>query len=344
MPLLARFHALMRMHCFAARLLILLALPLDGRALDPFYSEADWGKLRDAYLAGKPPGEFRSGDIQIPIGLNLEVTRLPHFEVAEASLAEALQHLHTLFEDQTRTPFPVCLLSPDAVLSSNRIRLQLKDISALECLKFIGESSGYFYAVADDKLTFGLQPIEVLNPWSRLQYFNLPISEALANHWFSSANKAWQQNNPQPLNAEDHLAKLGVPFPVGTRAEFVPSLNLLACVQSSFALPALQTLIAETEARLVIESTLKKSTPLPPGMKLGSFTPSNRLRQVLATVLARTGKYLEPRHGTTSDVLEEHGLVFPKGAWAWYDRSSSRLHIINSAEQLAKIELLNRDN
>jgi hypothetical protein len=325
-------------------LLILLSIPIDGKALDPFYTDADWEKFRDAYLAGKPPSYSRASDTQIPIGLNLEITRLPHFQVSDVSLAEALQHLRTLFDDQTQTPFPECLLTADAALPSRRISLHLNEISALECLRFIGESSGHLYAVMDDKLFFGHRPIEPLNPWDRLQYFNLPISEALAFHWFSSAKKTWQQNDPKPSNAGEHLANLGVPFPAGTRAEFIPSMNLLACVQSEFVLPALQTLVAETEARLAIESSLMKARPLPPNMELRSLKPSNLLRQELSTVLARSGKYLEPRHATTAVVLRAHGVQFPKGASAWFDPSSSQLHVINTPEQLAMIELLNSVN
>lgn len=321
---------------------ILFSIPTNGNALDPFYSDSYWKTLRDAYL-GSNHGSYVAG-YQPPIGLTLEITRLPHYRVSNATLAEGLQHLIALFEQQTQIPFPECLITPAAALSPMRITLDLNDISVLECMRFIGEKGGHFYSLMEDKLIFGRRPSEQINPWDRLQYYNLPISEALAFHWFSDSKKAWLKNESKPWNAGEFLADLGVSFPKGTRAEFIPSMNILACVHCDWVLPALQTLVAETEARLSIESALSKKTPLPHGMEIRTLEPAKSLQQPLSTVLARWGKYLVPHNATTSHVLRERGVQFPLGSSAWFDVSSSRLHVINTPEQLAMIERLNSNN
>lgn len=320
-------------------LLISLIIPIAAKALDPFYSDEDWNKLRSAYLKAEPPNVSQP-KTHPPVGLVLETTRLSKFELYDATLPDALQELRAQFSNLTDSPFPECLLTAAAATSSARISLKLNDVSALECLRFIGQNSGHHYSVADDKLIFGRRANAPLNPWNRLQFFNLPLSEALAHLWFSDAKKAWHKNDFKPWRVEAFLDEQGVPFPQGTQAVFVPSMNVLPCVQGDFALPALQTLIAEAEARLHIEGHLKNKDPLPSGMELRSLKPNPVMLVSLSKVCARSGKYLEPRHATTQDILSGVGVQFPKGSSAWFDPASSQLHVINTPEQLTQIDTL----
>jgi hypothetical protein len=306
-------------------------------ALDPFYSDTEWEQLRNAYFDAEPPSEPARSKTETPVGVLLEMTRLPAFEVANATLPQALLKLGNQFQVATQRAFPESLLTPNAAVTSGRISLSLKNETVIECLRYIEELSGHHYTVIEDRLHF-MNPQATINPWRELKFINLAVSEALASHWFPKAKSLWEKGEASLWNAESFLDKQGVPFPKGTRAEFVPSMNILACVQSSFALPALQTLISETEAQLTIESALKRDVVLPPGMERRSLKPGKAMQGRLALVLARTGNYLEPRHSTTKYVLSEMGVLFPAGASAWFEPKSTRLHVINSPPHLSAIE------
>jgi hypothetical protein len=310
-------------------------------AFDPFYSDSEWEQLRSAYFAAEPPSEPARSKTETPVGLLLEMTRLPAFEVADAPLPQALLKLGNQFQVATKRIFPESLLTPHAAERSGRISLSLKDVPVLECLRYFEELSGQPYTVIEDRLHF-MNPPATINPWGKLKFINLAVSKALASHWFPKAKSLWEKGEASLWNVESFLDKQGVPFPKGTRAEFVPSMNILACVQSSFALPALQTLISETEAQLTIESALKREVVLPPGMELRSLKTGKFLRKSLSQVMARSGQYLEPRHGTTSHLLEEHGVSFPKGSSAWFEHKSQTLYVINTPAQLHTIEQLSQ--
>lgn len=305
--------------------------------LDPFYSDAQWQTLREAYLNVVTPKQAERLPTEIPIGLLLETTRLPKFETQGATLAEALVHLKDQFFRQTQVPFPECLITPELANATQSITLSLADISVIECLRYIGELGGSFYSVKENTLTFGLSS-PTLNPWSRLEYRNLPISEALASLWFPEAKKEWSQGGTSLWQAERKLDKLGIPFPENTRADFVSNMNILACIQGEISTACLRKLIEETEAQLRVESVLNKSQCLHDGMEFRSLKPGVSLEKYIARVLERSGRYLVPNCATTKDVLEHHGISFPLGAFAWWDCHIKALHTVNTPAQLRAIE------
>jgi hypothetical protein len=325
-------------------LLIWLALQYaismpSANGMDPFYSDAQWQALRESYLHAVTPKHTKRSPTEIPIGLLLETTRLPKFETKGATLAEALVKLKDQFFSQTQIAFPECLITPERASGDRTITLALTDLSVIECLRYIGEMGGSFYSVQGNTLTFGSYP-PTLNPWSRLEYKNLPISEALASHWFPEAKKRSSEGDISIWPAEKDLEKHGIPFPENTKADFVSNMNILACIQGDIATTCLKTLIAETEAQFRIESVLNKSQSLPDGMELRSLKPGVSLEKYLARVLERSGRYLVPNCATTKDVLEYNGISFPLGAFAWWDRHTKTLHTVNTPAQISIVKVL----
>jgi hypothetical protein len=326
-----------------ARYFIVLFALLLGcvvlHAMDPFYTDEQLKSMVEAYKKREPLQPRREREAHgIPFGLAIQQVRLPAFILSGVNLPQAVRQLR----DQLVTEEPsfadvTWVLDLDAASSSAVITLDLKDVSALEVLRYVTELGGAGYSLVKRQFTIGVE-IKYRNSWRTPHIRNFSLSENLAARWFPKVSNRLPS---APLwQAEKLLDKMGIPFWDGAQADFVPRMNVLSVVHCTVAHHCLETLIDETEAELTIRKVQADPKSKPSGMELKALDVSDFDHASLKKVLWKKDGLIHPDSVSTKDAISSLGVIFPAGSAIWFERSKKLLHVLNRPELIEAIQAM----
>jgi len=305
-------------------------------ALDPFYTDEMAKEMVRGYKDRKPvlPQRPTQG---LPIGLRMEMIRLPKFKVDGVSLPEALRELQNaaLASDPKNGGF-VFLFVMDEVGSKSSITLDLKDVTFFQALNFVTELGGTGCSVYGQQIVIARGG----NPyawWRGLDIQNVPLSEELARQWFPKAKENEKGDSGPMWHAEKDLEKMGIPFNPDAMADFVPSMNVLSTVHCGAALHCIAMLVKESEDEIKIKAVMQKPGLIPAGMALKTFQLRAADMGQMENIMKHKDGLIHPDCCTTQDMLKGDGIIFPDKAAAWFDRTKQKLHVINTSQQIEAI-------
>jgi len=314
-----------------------IVLKAPAFSMDPFTTEDQARRFVTDYKNRKPllPKRATHG---MPLGLRMEMIRLPKFKLKDASLAEAVLTLEKAIREQDPKNKDVrFLLGAFEASYPVKITLDLDDVTGLKALNFITDVGGTQYSVLGQQFIMGRNEGS-FGSWRGAEIRNFFLTEALAKKWFPKAKLADQGDKGPIWRAEADLDKMGIAFNPDATADFVPSLNCLSIIHCSHALFFIQTLIDEAESEQTILSSLKMPEAIPKGMVLHTFHLHDADMNQMRLIMKRKDGLLHPECCTTEDALKREGGTFPPGSKAWFDAKTRSLYVINTQVHIEEIK------
>lgn len=313
---------------------VAVLFPISATATDPFYSGEDWKIYQNLVIDGREhelPDTARSSPGSSP-PVAMQTLVLSDYSVKEVSVPDALNQFVTMCTSQGMRLS--LFVDPALATQGVTVSYSARNQTAQEVFSNLLGLCRASVCLSGSNLLVGHFTKWGLNPRAA-GYKTWIVSDSLHRAWFDERDQSPNQLKTDWIGVERILSGKGVPFPVGSFADYRSDTHTLVVVNTFETLNSLAELFKEREAEFVVKSASAKGRVQIEDYELvlRIFPITEIQANSLHGQLISKGA-LVPFALASESFFIRAGVGNPRGSAVWLDVKDHKLWILNTPDRL----------